>query len=190
MRIRTSARRFPRRHGPEYCLIEALGLGVRDCGTWSDAILQLLILCRGIVGEVVDCLGLNWTLAPRIIVGGFGSRDPWPVGGTVPAVVERKPFKYFMIPGVVFELDADGWRYAQSLARAPRRNEEPTPLSYRGPFRDPAEAARDFAETLGAQYGGITFSSLVQPESPMRDADMQAMLDALGEHMSPRFRAR
>ena len=93
-------------------------------------------------------------------------------------------FKFFSVPGVMFVLRDDGWHYAESIARVPRRGEPDQELHFRGPFRDPEAAAEDFASTLGAQFQGRRFDP-PDPSSPMlQDTDVSAMMDALNKRMS------
>jgi hypothetical protein len=110
-----------------------------------------------------------------------------------PMADEQRAFKCIIVPGLIFELRADGWRYAEWTTRAPRRGEPDRPQpepDFRGPFRNADEAARDFAATMGAQYGDLGFASIVPPEAPamFHDHEVQAMFKALESYLPPRGR--
>lgn len=173
----------------EYCWIAALGIGVGDCDEWIGALLQMLVQCRGIVGQFVDCHGLNWAIVPLVEIGGIGQLR----GGGVMADNE---VRYFMVPGLIFMHGSDGWSYAENYARTPRRGEPPPPEpTYYGPFSDPAAAARDFAERLGDRYPRLRVGDVFGPGTPSNLAhimsdELRAMAVAIDAAMSERKQQR
>jgi hypothetical protein len=120
----------------EYCMAEVDGRGIDECGEWIDALLQLWVQCRGDIGQIVRCDGLNYVIAPAVEVLALGQRPP-----------PMAEFRYITNGEVYFEHRADGWYYSQP----PARGEEWGPSV--GPFPEPESAAEEAARALDLRSG-------------------------------------
>ena len=128
-----------------YCLVEAMGLGVRECAAWIDAILQLFVLCRGDLGQEVPCHGLSFEVVPAILLAGLGRFEP---GG----LMDNGQFEYVCISGLVIIHDTHGWRYARQ-GPARKMGEPSAALNYSRAFGDVDALADDIASTHGPVSG-------------------------------------
>lgn len=132
-----------------YCTIDLLGAGVLDCEPWADAFFHSKIICRGKVGQIIDCHGIGYELVPLIGIGG--------IMGGVSGVAPMAEREFVILGGVTFVHDPDGWRYKRA------------DCDERGPFAAPEDAARDAAERLPWAEGVPgTLADLFPTESQQR----------------------
>jgi hypothetical protein len=131
-----------------YCTIDLLGAGVLDCEPWFDAFFHSKVICRGRVGQLIDCHGVGYELVPILWIGG--------IMGAVPGAELMELLEFVIVGGVTFVQHLDGWRYKDDAG------------DEQGPFAEPEDAAADAARRLAwpeAVPGIVTHAF---PEGPQR----------------------
>lgn len=132
-----------------YAEVDFMGAGIVGYGEWIEAILQLWVQCRGVVGQQIPCHGLHYVVAPEIFIGFMPRR----VQENMANINDTTELTHFASPHLYLGLAPDGWRYR---APAPGEYSRWQPLeaypTY-GPFASAEEAARDAAATLDLRPG-------------------------------------
>jgi hypothetical protein len=148
-----------------YAEVDFMGAGIVRTGQWIEAFIQLWAQCRGgDVGQLIDCYGLHFVLAPAVEVWGLSMEQ------TSMADEQIKVISYMISPDIYLVETSHGWLY-----RAPAPGEyggtwEPIDAyPTRGPFETPEEAARDAVATLG-----------LRPRLPWSPMPTQPGLDGIG----------
>jgi hypothetical protein len=131
-----------------YAELDFMGAGVIGYGEWLDAILQLWVQCRGLVGELIPCHGLHYVVAPEVSVLLMPRRAQ-----DMEADITKTEFTYLLTPYLYLALAPDGWRYR---APAPGEYGRWKPLEAyptHGPFDSAEDAARDATTMLNLRPG-------------------------------------
>lgn len=170
-------------YGAEYCEISVLGPGVVGCGDWIDAVLQMLVQCRDLLGKVISCHEFGaGALRPAVSVGAISKDHPYAMSGP--------PIQFLQIATHVLIYQArDGrWWYK---ALAPEDFSRVRPFAgleereAHGPFATPEQAGQGAAAHIDVPLSAIPSGiSEVAPESDMGRAEA-ALLTALRERANP-----
>jgi hypothetical protein len=169
----------------EFCDVDVLGSGVRACGPWIEALLQLAVRCRGSVQEIIDCHGLSYVLLPAIAVVGIASPSP-----LAPELSMESEATALFTSNLYLYLAGDGWRYKRLSPHDFYQRKFPSlddRVSF-GPFAEPEEAARHAAETLGLPPGPM-YAALVASCDPASGIGRAAatLRDLLHSPRVPKF---
>lgn len=127
--------------GGNYATVDIAGAGVTEFGPWINALLEFVVQCRGDIGQIVDCHGLNYVLAPLLELR-YSSPE-----GAVMADAPIKTYEVILNPELYIARTSIGWLY-RTLQPDESKIKPIDAYPTYGPFDTPEEAARDAAERL------------------------------------------
>lgn len=139
----------------QFCEADFMGAGITGCGPWFQVYLNLWAVCRGVVGQLVDCHGLQYSLLPSIYVRGIGKTP----GKAMSLPAPEQPEYFLYTSDLYLYRDTDGWRY-KALGPADFLPQATSKFADRvaeresfGPFATSEEAARAAVAELGLKPG-------------------------------------